>query len=107
MNFLSVGKKAAKSPAVFRVFSIILAAAVWWLVWEAVAFAIGSDLVVATPRAAFSRLFFLAQTADFWRSIFTSFSRIFRGFLLAAVVGVALACVCAASRVANILIRPG
>lgn len=52
------------------------------------------------------RLFELAQSFEFWRSITTSLGRIVQGFALALGIGIALAVVSAASKIFHLLVRP-
>ena len=78
----------------------------WFIVWEWLAFVIESDIIIVSPRVTFARLFELAQTVDFWRSIGTSLGRVLRGFLFALVVGVAFAGLSARFMVFSRLVFP-
>jgi len=78
----------------------------WFLVWEAVAFFIRSDIIIVSPRVTFVRLFELALTAHFWQSIATSLGRIVQGFLFALGAGVAVAALCARFRIIAALVIP-
>lgn len=76
------------------------------MVWEAANAFIASDIILVSPRVTFARLFELAQTVDFWRSIGTSLGRVLRGFLFALVVGVAFAGLSARFMVFSRLVFP-
>ena len=65
-----------------------------------------SDIIIVSPGVTFLRLFELAQTHEFWRSIATSLGRIARGFGLALAAGIIFAVVSAASRIFHYLVRP-
>ena len=47
----------------------ILAIAFWIIVWEALALAIGSELIIASPVQVVKTLFSLVVTASFWSSL--------------------------------------
>ncbi|MCL1863944.1 MAG: ABC transporter permease subunit [Defluviitaleaceae bacterium] len=76
------------------------------MVWEGAYALIGSDIIIVSPRTAFTRLFALSQTATFWESIGMSLQRILRGFLLALVVGVIVAALSAQFSVFKKLVAP-
>ncbi|MCL2217192.1 MAG: ABC transporter permease subunit [Defluviitaleaceae bacterium] len=78
----------------------------WLLVWEAANFFIESNLIIVSPRETFARLFALAQTADFWRSIGTSMGRIMYGFGLALGAGIIIAAVSARFKLFHQLMLP-
>ncbi|MCL2364256.1 MAG: ABC transporter permease subunit [Defluviitaleaceae bacterium] len=80
--------------------------AFWLLVWHIVAWCVGSEIIIVSPRAAFARLFVLAQTREFWLAVLTSLRRISLGFVLAMGAGAAMAVLAAASRVFSRLVTP-
>ena len=77
---------------------ILTAAAVglfWLLVWQISYYAVGRDLLLASPSSTFLRILELIKTADFWRIILSSFLRIMAGFLLGLFTGTILALITA------------
>lgn len=84
----------------------LLAIAFWLLVWQLVATAIGSRIVLVGPVEVLARLAELAGTGEFWRSVATSLGRIALGFVAGALSGVALAPAARCSRVARELLAP-
>ena len=89
-----------------RALITLAVAAFWWGVWEAAAWWVDSSMIVVSPRAAFARLFVLAQTQPFWLAVGTSMRRILTGFVLALSVGVLAAVGAAASRVFARVVSP-
>ena len=67
------------------------AVAVWLLVWQLAAMAVGHEILLASPLRVLTRLGELAARPDFWRAALHSFARIEGGFLLGAAAGAALA----------------
>lgn len=61
------------------------------MVWEGLSALIQSDIIIVSPRVTIARLFALAQTVNFWKSIDTSLVRILYGFSLALGTGVVFA----------------
>ena len=76
-------------------FRRLLAVAFWLAVWQAAAMAIGQEVFLVSPVQALRTLVQLLPRADFWQRVCFSSGRILLGFLLGAVVSVALA-ICAA-----------
>ena len=76
------------------------------MVWEAVNALITSDIIIVSPRTAFARLFSLAQTSDFWQTIYTTLGRVLRGFLLAMCAGILIAALSAKYKIFHRLILP-
>ena len=70
---------------------------VWLLIWQAVSMCIGQEILLVSPVTVVSTLFELAVTGEFWLSIASSMLRTVGGFMLAVVLGVALAGLSAAS----------
>lgn len=65
--------------------------AVWLLIWQGAATAVGRDFLLASPLTVLKRFFELALTAPFWGAAVYSLVRIFGGFLLGLAVGMLLA----------------
>jgi len=68
----------------------LLAVGFWLLVWHIGARSLGQEILLVSPARAFSTLFSLMQTADFYSSVFFSLSRILLGFTIAMCAGVLL-----------------
>ena len=67
------------------------AAAVWLIVWQAGAMALGQEILLVSPVSVMLRLAELVPRWDFWSAILFSFWRITLGFLLACLAGTVLA----------------
>lgn len=74
----------------------------WLLLWQFAAMALDKEILLVSPLSVAKRLCELVPTAQFWQAVATSFLRIVSGFLLALLVGTALAL--AASKVPPIKI---
>ena len=70
-----------------KIAAVLLALAVW----QAVAMAIGEELILVTPLAVFLRLFSIWREAGFFTAVFHSLLRITLGFLAALLLGTLLA----------------
>lgn len=66
-------------------------AALWLLLWQAAAKAVGQELLLVSPRTVFCRLLQLVGQPVFWQAVFSSCGRIMTGVLLALAVGTVLA----------------
>ena len=83
----------------------------WLLVWQGGSMALSAayphgHLLLASPVSALVRLGELALTAAFWRTMFSSASHIFGGFLLSCALGVILAAAAAKWRLLRELLSP-
>ena len=83
-----------------------LAVLFWLGVWQIMSMAIGQEILLVSPVRAAKTLIGMAVTAAFWQSVFSSFGRILLGFALATALGLALAVLAGASRVARALFEP-
>ena len=92
-----------KIPPKFRP---VLAAAFWLAVWQAVSMAVGQPILLASPAATLARLWALARTADFWRSLLFTLGHILAGFALASVAGMALAMLAGRFGLVSALLSP-
>lgn len=63
----------------------------WLLIWQLASMAVGRDILLVSPLKVLARLMELMITAPFWASIGFSLLRIGAGFLLATLLGAALA----------------
>ena len=69
-----------------------LAVGLFWLsVWQLAYYAIGRDLLLASPASVFLRIIELIGTGLFWQIVSSSFVRIMAGFLLGLVFGTLIA----------------
>lgn len=78
----------------------------WLLVWEIAARRVDDPIFLASPLAALKRLSQLILVADFWQSIAFSVGYILLGFVLSALLGVALAALSYRFRVVRELLAP-
>lgn len=69
----------------------------WLLIWQLASMWIGQEILLVSPVTVVITLIRLAGGAQFWLSVASSMLRIIGGFLLAVVLGVALAGLSAAS----------
>lgn len=76
---------------VVRLLEMICITAFWVGIWYLLAWKVGESLLLPTPVAVLKRVYTLAQTAAFWRTVLTSFKRIFWGILIGACAGGLLA----------------
>lgn len=68
----------------------LLIALFWLAVWQGLALAVHNSIFLVGPLETLSTLLHLLPSADFWRTVGYSCGRIFSGFLLALVAGLAL-----------------
>ena len=78
-------------PIVKKSLRLLLAAAVWLLVWQIVYSIIGREVLFASPLSVFQRLFELVGTGGFWLKTGSSLLGITEGYLLGVAAGVLLA----------------
>jgi len=91
------------SSSFLKYFGILI---FWLLIWEVAAFFINSTLIIVSPRIAFARLFWLGQTAVFWRSVATTIQHILLGFALALLIGIVIAVLSARFKLVYMLLSP-
>lgn len=60
----------------------------WLAIWQLSAAAVGQELLIPYPKAAFFAFLELCETADFWLVVLFSMFRIIVGYLLGVTVGV-------------------
>lgn len=89
-----------------KALSTLLAAAIWLAVWQIASMAVKQEILLVSPVSAFQKLIELMGTGAFYRSVFNSFGRIALGFLLALVLGVALAALAKAVDFVRTLLSP-
>ena len=66
-------------------------AALWLLLWQAAAMAVGQELLLVSPLTMLRRLAQLVRQPVFWQAVFSSCGRIMAGVLLALAAGTVLA----------------
>ena len=89
-----------------KIFKALVAAAVWLAVWQGVYFAVGSDLLIASPLTVVKVLWGFFQKGDFWAAVGMSLLRIFAGFLGGTVFGLLAAVLCSKVKIADTLLSP-
>ncbi len=67
---------------------------------------LGQEILLVSPVSVFLRLLELLPQGDFWGAVLFSFSRITLGFLLACLLGTALAALSSRFALARVLIAP-
>ena len=63
-----------------RIAEVILSAAFWLVVWAALSYAVGKEILLPSPVRVFARLFELMGTGEYYGSVFFSLARISLGF---------------------------
>jgi len=110
MTSTTAGKAAAapsarrRGPA--RAVRPALVLAFWLVVWQAGAWAVGQDFLLASPVSVARRLGELLGTAELWGAVGHSLARIGGGFVAAVLVGIATAALAAAWSVVDTLLAP-
>ena len=89
-----------------QLFERLAAAAFWLAVWQCAAMAVGQEVFLVSPVQAVRTLLQLLPQAEFWQRVGFSSGRILLGFLLGAVVSVALAICAARWSAADALLAP-
>lgn len=84
----------------------LLAVAFWLAVWQLVAAAVDSRIILVGPLEVLTRLAELVGTGEFWTSVATSLGRIGAGFLGGVASGVALAAVASRLPAVRALLAP-
>lgn len=84
----------------------LVAAACAVLVWQAAAWLLGSNILLASPWQVVLRLIELVGDGSFWKSISQSFFHITTGFFIGLVLGALLAFAAGKVRVVEILLAP-
>lgn len=89
-----------------RILCTAAAVLFWLVIWELAALKLNSDIILVSPIDAVSRLFSLAQSGGFWKSVLFSAGRVLLGFALGLAVGTALALASARVKVIRVLFSP-
>ncbi len=94
------------SPRVKKSIQSIAAALFWLAVWQAAAAAVGRELLLPTPAAAFTALARNAVQTEFWHSVTLSLLRVLLGFASGVVLGTVFGAVTKAFKTMDILLSP-
>ena len=89
-----------------RIAEVILSAAFWLVVWAALSYAVGKEILLPSPVRVFARLFELMGTGEYYGSVFFSLARISLGFIIGTLAGCLLAYFSFASKTVEILVSP-
>ncbi len=74
-----------------RFFRWLIIIGLWFLLWEAAYLIVDKEILIASPQAAFFRLFQLAKEPNFWQTATMTLARILSGYGLGVVCGCLLA----------------
>lgn len=77
-----------------RKLAALLSVLFWLIVWEGASLFTGSTLLLPGPVDTFQTLVRLCATAVFWQSVGMTLLRVILGFVLAVIVGTAMALLC-------------
>ena len=89
-----------------KIYYALISAAFWLILWQALAMAVSSDLLVPVPVSVIKRLFALCAERDFRISAVVSLSRVSLGFITGAVLGTLFAVGTAKSPLLSAIIKP-
>lgn len=89
-----------------RILCTAAAVLFWLVIWELAALKLNSDIILVSPLDAVRRLFSLAGSGVFWKSVLFSAGRVLLGFALGLAAGTALALLSAKVKVIRILFSP-
>lgn len=89
-----------------KLLKVIIPAGFWLAVWATLAAVVGKELILPSPVAVARSFLALAATGTFWREVGMSLVRVWAGFLLGAVLGMALGVATAASAWCGLFLSP-
>lgn len=84
----------------------ITAICFWLFVWHFLSLKINSSIFLPSPEATYKALIRIGKRAGFWQTIFNTFSKIAKGFLLALIAGTFLAIISSFVKIIDILVSP-
>ncbi len=84
----------------------ITAICFWLLVWHFLSLKINSSIFLPSPEATYKALIRIGKRAGFWQTIFNTFSKIAKGFLLALIAGTFLAIISSFVKIIEVLVSP-
>lgn len=89
-----------------KVLKYSIITAIWLVIWQLAAMAVGEELLFPTPIAVANRLLELAATADFYKVILHSLLRILVGMVAGTLIGVLGGLATAFSKTAKAFFAP-
>lgn len=84
----------------------ITAICFWLFVWYFLSLKINSSIFLPSPEATYKALIRIGKRAGFWQTIFNTFSKIAKGFLLALIAGTILSVISAFVKIIDVLVSP-
>ena len=84
----------------------IIAICFWLFVWHFLSLKINSSIFLPSPEATYKALIRIGKRAGFWQTIFNTFSKIAKGFLLALIAGTILSVISAFVKIIDVLVSP-
>ena len=97
-----------KSPdnIVKKIALTIIAICFWLFVWHFLSLKINSSIFLPSPESTYKALLRISKRAGFWQTIFNTFSKIAKGFLLALIAGTLLSVISAFVKIIDVLVSP-
>lgn len=84
----------------------IIAICFWLFVWHFLSLKINSSIFLPSPESTYKALLRISKRAGFWQTIFNTFSKIAKGFLLALIAGTILSVISAFVKIIDVLVSP-
>lgn len=84
----------------------IIAICFWLFVWHFLSLKINSSIFLPSPEATYKALIRIGKRAGFWQTIFNTFSKIAKGFLLALIAGTFSAIISSFVKIIDVLVSP-
>lgn len=84
----------------------ITAICFWLFVWHFLSLKINSSIFLPSPEETYKALIRIGKRAGFWHTIFNTFSKIAKGFLLALIAGTFLAIISSFVKIIDVLVSP-
>jgi NitT/TauT family transport system permease protein len=84
----------------------ITAICFWLFVWHFLSLKINSSIFLPSPEATYKALIRIGKMAGFWQTIFNTFSKIAKGFLLALIAGTFSAIISSFVKIIDVLVSP-
>lgn len=101
-----VSSKFFKTESFQKATRMLFSAVVWLAIWQILYLVIQNDILFASPRMVFSRLFVLLGTKSFWLKTVYSLWGITKGYLLGVFCGTLLAILTGASKLLYAVFQP-
>lgn len=84
----------------------ITAICFWLFVWHFLSLKINSSIFLPSPEETYKALIRIGKRAGFWHTIFNTFSKIAKGFLLALIAGTFSAIISSFVKIIDVLVSP-